>query len=182
MKSIITTFLILASFLTYAQGSQDSTATDSTVTDTVVGSSTTTLPSITLKDIDGNEINLADYGTNGKITIISFWATWCKPCIKELKNVNDLLDDWIDEYDVELVAISVDDSRNMNKVKPFVSGMGWNFDVLLDPNGDVQRALNVANPPVTFLIDKNGDIVYTHTSYVEGDEYELEEHIIEIAD
>ena len=53
------------------------------------------------------------------------------------------------------------------------------FDILLDLNGDVQRAMNVANPPVTFLIDQNGKIVYTHTGYVEGDEYELEEKIKE---
>ena len=147
----------------------------------VQDSVSTDLPSITLKSIDGEEVNIADYGTNGKMTIISFWATWCKPCIKELKNMNDLLEDWSDEYGVELVAVSVDDSRNINKVKPFASGMGWDFDVLLDPNGDLQRALNVANPPVTFLVDAHGKIVYTHTGYVEGDEYELEEHIQEAA-
>ena len=111
---------------------------------------------------------------------ISFWATWCKPCIKELKNVNSLLDEWIEEYDVELVAVSVDDSRNAVKVKPTVNALNWDFDVLLDPNGDLQRAMNVANPPVTFLIDQEGNIVYTHTGYVEGDEYELEDHIKEL--
>lgn len=139
------------------------------------------LPSVVLKNIDGEEVNLADYGKNGKITVISFWATWCKPCIKELKNVSELMEEWSEEYNVELVAISVDDARNMNKVKPFVNGRGWDFDVLLDPNGEAQRALNVANPPVTYLIDQNGKIVYSHTGYVEGDEYELEEHIKEIA-
>lgn len=139
------------------------------------------LPDIVLKNIDGEEVNIQDFASNGKITIISFWATWCKPCIKELKNVNELLSDWEEEYDVELVAISVDDSRNVSKVKPMVSGLGWDFEVLLDPNGDVQRAMNVANPPVTFLIDQEGNIVYTHTGYVEGDELELEEHIAELA-
>ena len=136
-----------------------------------------TLPSITVKNIDGDDINLADYGKNGKITVISFWATWCKPCIKELKNTNELLPDWAEQYGVELVAISVDDSRNASRVKPMVSGFGWDFDVLLDVNQEIQRAMNVANPPVTFLIDQNGKIVYTHTGYVEGDELELEEHI-----
>lgn len=180
MKSLFTFLLIITAASAFAQAT-DSTTVDSTATDTVVKSESTSLPSVTVKDIDGNEVNIADYGTNGKLTIISYWATWCKPCIKELKNVNDLLDDWIDDYNVELVAVSVDDSRNMNKVKPFVSGMGWNFDVLLDPNGDLQRAMNVANPPVTFLVDTNGEIVYTHTSYVEGDEYKLEEAIIKAA-
>ena len=91
--------------------------------------------------------------------------------------MNSLLDDWMDAYDLELVAISVDDSRNAGKVKPTANALNWDFDVLLDPNGEVQRAMNVANPPVTFLVDQSGKIVYTHTGYVEGDEYDLEDHI-----
>jgi len=168
MKKIFTLFILLVSATAFSQ------------TDRSKQESTGTLPDVTLKNVDGEDVNIADYGTNGKITIISFWATWCKPCIKELKNVNSLLDEWIEEYDVELVAVSVDDSRNAVKVKPTVNALNWDFDVLLDPNGDLQRAMNVANPPVTFLIDQEGNIVYTHTGYVEGDEYELEDHIKEL--
>lgn len=179
MKNIFTLLFVLCATAVFAQeASSDSSTTDSTL-EITQGSTTTELPSITLKDIDGNEVNIADYGTNGKLTVISFWATWCKPCIRELKNLNELYEEWEEEYGVEIVAVSVDDSRNMQKVKPFVNGRGWDFEILLDPNGDLQRALNVANPPVTFLIDTEGNIVYTHTGYVEGDEYELEDHIIE---
>lgn len=135
------------------------------------------LPDITVKNIEGADVNVQYYATDGKITIVSFFATWCKPCFKEFKNFNDLLDEWGEEYDAELVGISTDDSRNMAKVRPIVNGMGWDFDILLDPNGDIQRAMNVVNPPVTFLLDKEGKIVYTHTGYVEGDEYELEDEI-----
>jgi cytochrome c biogenesis protein CcmG/thiol:disulfide interchange protein DsbE len=71
MKKILTILFLLCSVFCFSQ-------TDSTAT----------LPDVDLKDMDGNDINIAKYGTNGKITIISFWATWCKPCIKELKNVN----------------------------------------------------------------------------------------------
>ncbi len=166
MKNILTTLIVILSLSAFAQN--DSTAA--------------TLPEISLKSVDGEDIQLADYGNNNKITVISFWATWCKPCIKELKNINGLLDEWIEEYDMELVAISVDDSRNTVKVRPMVNAFNWDFDILLDPNGDVQRALNVANPPVTFLIDQNGRIVYTHTGYVEGDEYDLEDHIKELVE
>lgn len=127
--------------------------------------------------MEGDDVNFSSYATNDKLTIISFWATWCKPCIRELKNVNDLLEEWKEQYDVELVAVSVDDSRNMTKVKPFINGRGWDFDIILDPNGDLQRAMNVANPPVTFLVNKEGKIVYTHTGYVDGDEFELEEQM-----
>ena len=143
-------------------------------------SSMSYLPEITLKNIDGKDVNLVDYGANEKITVISFWATWCKPCIKELKNINVLLEEWVEDYNMELVAISLDDSRNAAKVKPTVNALNWDFDVLLDPNGELQRAMNVANPPVTFLVNQSGQIVYTHTGYVEGDEYDLEDHIKEL--
>ncbi len=135
------------------------------------------LPSVTIKNLDGESVDFSTYGTNGKITVVSFWATWCKPCLKELRNLNDLLEEWEELYNVELVAVSVDDSRNVPRVKPFASGQGWNFDILLDPNGDLQRDMNVTNPPATFLVDAAGDIVYTHTGYLEGDELDLEEEI-----
>ena len=143
-------------------------------------SSLSSLPEITLKNIDGKDVKISDYGANQKITVISFWATWCKPCIKELKNMNVLLEDWVEDYNMELVAISLDDSRNAAKVKPTVNALNWDFDVLLDPNGELQRAMNVANPPVTFLVNQSGQIVYTHPGYVEGDEYDLEDHIKEL--
>lgn len=139
-----------------------------------------TLPSVTLKNTEGENIDVSTYATNGKITIISFWATWCKPCIKELRNINEVLDDWIEDYNVELVAVSVDDSRNSARVKPFADGQGWDFDILLDPNGELQRDMNVTNPPVTFLVDQQGNIVYTHTGYLEGDELDLEDEIVKL--
>ncbi len=136
-----------------------------------------TLPDITLKDVDGNNVNVQSLGQTGKITIISFWATWCKPCLKELKNLDALMEDWSAKYNVELVAVSIDNARNTMKVKPTVAGNGWEFQVLLDVNGELQRAMNATNPPYTVLVDQNGQIVYTHTGYLDGDEYDLEKEI-----
>ncbi len=136
------------------------------------------LPSLELKDLNGKIVNLNKYAENEKITVISVWATWCAPCIKEITNINEILDDWYDEYDMEFVIISIDNSRNAMKVKPFVNGKGWDFDALLDVNSDTKRALNYSNPPFTLLVNKDGEIVYRHTGYVEGDEYNLEEEII----
>ena len=138
------------------------------------------LPDIAARDVDGNNVNVKDLADGEHITIISFWATWCKPCIKELNNISALLEEWEKDYNVHLVAISVDDSRNVAKVKPFAAGRGWDFDIWLDPNGDVQRAMNVTNPPTTMLVNSAGQIVYLHTGYQEGDEYELEDHIKEL--
>ena len=141
----------------------------------------TELPDLKLKNLDGKEVNLEDYGKNGKITIISFWATWCRPCKEELDNINELLPEWRDKYGVELLAISIDNSRNIMKVKPYVEGKGWDFEVLLDVNEDTKRALNFAAVPYTLVIDEKGKIVFKHSGYYEGDEYELEDKIIAIS-
>lgn len=137
-----------------------------------------TLPELTLEDVDGNKVNVADFAKNGKITIISFWATWCSPCKKELNNIAELYEDWQAEFDLELVAVSVDDQRASARVKPYVDGQAWEYTVLLDKNQDLQRALNFQSVPYTIVVDENGEIIYTHSGYVEGDEYELEDKLV----
>ena len=136
-----------------------------------------TLPSITLSDMNGKKVNVADYGKSGKITIISFWATWCVPCKKELTNMADLYDEWKKKYNVQVVAVSIDDSRSTSKVKPVVDGQRWEYEVLLDVNQDLKRQLNVPSVPFTLLVDANGKIVYMHNGYTDGDEYVLEEEV-----
>ncbi len=136
-----------------------------------------TLPSIEVKTIDGKKVNIQNYGKTGKITIISFWATWCGPCIKELDNIIYVYEDWQKKYGCELIAITIDDSRNISKVKPFVDGRGWPYTILTDENKDLARALNVNNPPQVLLLDANGNIVYVHNGYTEGSELELEEQM-----
>lgn len=136
-----------------------------------------TMPNLVLKDMQGKSKNMADYSKSGKITIISFWATWCSPCKKELNNMHDLYDDWKAKYDLQIVAVCTDNTRNTQKVKPYVDGQGWEFDIIMDVNQDLQRAMNIVQIPHTFLLDQNGKIVYQHSGYVEGDEYSLEEKI-----
>lgn len=140
-----------------------------------------TLPDINLKDINGKLVNVGDYSKKGKIIIVSFWATWCTPCKKELNNINDLYEEWKSKYDIIVVAVTIDNARNVMKVKPYVDGQAWPFDILLDVNSDLMRAMNVINPPHTFLIDKTGNVVYSHTGYLEGDEFTLEEKIKALA-
>jgi peroxiredoxin len=136
-----------------------------------------TMPNLVLKDMEGKSKNMADYSKSGKITIISFWATWCSPCKKELNNMHELYDDWKAKYDLQIVAVCTDNTRNTQKVKPYVDGQGWEFDIIMDVNQDFQRAMNIVQIPHTFLLDQNGKIVYQHSGYVEGDEFSLEEKI-----
>lgn len=136
-----------------------------------------TLPAITLSDINGKNVNVASYSSSGKVTVLSFWATWCVPCKKELTNMSDLYDDWKKKYNVQLIAVSIDDSRNASKVKPYIEGQRLPYEVLLDVNQDLKRALNIQSVPFTIVADSTGKIVYSHSGYVDGDEYILEEEL-----
>lgn len=138
------------------------------------------LPSINLKTLDGQNVNTSSIENDGKPIIISFWATWCSPCKRELNNINDVYEDWVEETGVKVIAISIDDTRQVFKVGPYVEGVAWEFDVLLDTNGDFKRAMNVNNVPFTFILDGNGKVVYEHNNYAEGDEDEMYEKILEL--
>ncbi len=140
-----------------------------------------TLPDVSIKNLDGESVNIQKYAQDGKITVISFWATWCHPCKRELDAIADLYPDWQEAYDVELVAITIDDARSMRKVKPMVETKGWEYTILSDVNEDLKRSLNFQTVPMTFLLDQEGNIVYEHSSYTPGDEYELEDKIKALA-
>lgn len=140
------------------------------------------LPNVVLKDINGNAVNLSEITNEGKPFVINFWATWCAPCKRELNTISDLYEDWQKETGVKIYAVSIDDQRTVDKVKPYVSAQGWEYEVLLDTNADLKRALGVNNVPFTFLVDGKGNIVWKHNNYNPGDEYELYEKIVKLAE
>jgi len=139
------------------------------------------LPSVSIKDMAGNAINTSDVSNDGNPIVISFWATWCKPCKQELNTIADEYEDWQEETGVKLIAVSVDDQKTTKMVEPYVNSTGWEYDIWMDVNGDFKRALGVNYVPHTFLLDGNGTIVYSHNNYVPGDEEELYDHIKEIS-
>ncbi|MCQ2345170.1 MAG: TlpA family protein disulfide reductase [Paludibacteraceae bacterium] len=135
------------------------------------------LPSVKLKDIDGKTVDTGTLENDGRPIIISFFATYCKPCIRELKAIHEMYADWQDETGVRIILVSIDQAQDAQKVKPMVNGFGWEYEVLLDPNGDFKRAMNVQNVPHVFVIDGNGKIVHNHQGYTDGQEDELYELI-----
>jgi len=145
---------------------------------TVITSAQDELPSIDLKTIDGKTINIKDAAQSENPVVISLWATWCVPCLKELDAISDVYEDWQDETNVELIAVSVDDSRTVKRVKPLINGKGWDYNILLDTNNDLKRALGAATVPLTIIV-KDNKIVFRHSGYSPGSESELFEKIKE---
>lgn len=136
-----------------------------------------TLPSVKVKNLKGENVETKTFSNDGKPMVINFWATWCKPCILELNNIHEVYEKWQNETGVKIIAISIDDVRSSKKVAPFVKGRNWKYEVYLDENGDFRRAMNVNNPPHSFLLNSKGEIVWEHNGYAPGDEEILYEQI-----
>ncbi|NLJ81544.1 MAG: TlpA family protein disulfide reductase [Bacteroidales bacterium] len=130
------------------------------------------LPNVTIKTIDGKSFNTKDIDNDGKPIILCFFATWCKPCMVELKSIAEEYDDWQDETGVKIYIVSIDDTRSSAKVKPLVNGNSWDYEVLLDENQDFKRAMNVNDIPHTFVLNGNNEVVWQHASYAPGVERE----------
>lgn len=141
-----------------------------------------TIPSASIKNLKNETIDTKTFNNEGKPFVINFWATWCKPCIMELNAINEVYEDWQTETGVKIFAISVDDSRSSKKVAPFVKSRNWKYDSYLDENSDFKRAMNVNNPPHTFLYNGKGELVWQHNGYAPGDEEELYKQIKKLLD
>lgn len=141
----------------------------------------TALPESSLKDLQGNVVSTSEISNDGKPIIISFWATWCKPCLRELHAYMDYYPEWQEEFGVKLVAISIDDTRNSQKVPPMVTSEGWEYEVYIDENSDLKRTMGIVNIPHTFVLDGNGNIVWQHAGYSPGDEDYLYEILQKVA-
>lgn len=159
MKKLIVCLFLLATAMTFAQ---------------------TELPNMTLKNLDGKDVKLQDISSEDKLVVISLWATWCVPCKNELDAIAEIYEDWQNSTEVTLYAITVDDARTVNRVKPMVNGKGWNYEVLYDTNNDLKRALGAATIPLTLIV-KNNQILYRHSGYTPGAEDELYAKLQEFA-
>lgn len=134
------------------------------------------VPDWTLTDVQGRPVTLHDELARGPV-VLSFWALWCGPCLKEQVHLAKLATDMRGR--VTVLAVNVDTPRSVHKVAPWVASQGYgDLKVLLDTSGDVQRIMQVGGAmPVVMLFDTDGREVYRHTGYDAGDEIHLRDEV-----
>ena len=138
------------------------------------------LPDVKVENMEGRQVSVRSL-VSGKPFIISFWGVTCKPCLTELNALNDQMEEWLEEVDFDIVAVSIDDSRFSSRARSMAHGFDWQFKAVFDKNQDLKRAMNVTFTPHTFIIDAKGNVVYSHTGYTPGSEQELLEKLKELA-
>ena len=130
------------------------------------------LPQVNLKDMK-NKTHSLDKLVKGKVTLINFWATYCVPCRKEMKHLNRINKTYSDQ-NVQVIGISIDDSRTVGRVKSMVKSQKLDYTVLLDTEQKLYKNFNTTAMPFSILVDAKGKILWEHTGYLPGDEAQME--------
>lgn len=135
-------------------------------------------PDFTLTDLGGKKVKLSDVYKDGPV-LVSFWSTWCKNCPAEMKHFQRFYDKYKDQG-LTVLSVSIDNSKTVAKVKPWIMGNRFSFPVLLDTNNDVMRLYHVRPVPHSFVVNQKGEIVYSHVGFRPGDEKGYEKTILEL--
>ncbi|MBT3229036.1 MAG: TlpA family protein disulfide reductase [Candidatus Marinimicrobia bacterium] len=130
------------------------------------------LPQVNLKDMKNKTQSLSKL-VKGKVTLINFWATYCVPCRKEMKHLNRISKTYADQ-NVQVIGISIDDSRTVGRVKSMVKSQKLEYTILLDTEQKLYKNFNTSAMPFSLLINADGKILWEHTGYLPGDEAQME--------
>ena len=136
------------------------------------------IPDLKIKLLDGSKTSLAELTKDGPL-MIDFWATWCVPCLKVMK--------YLDEYHIEykdqgfkVLMINTDSPRSIGKVKSYLKSQNHQFLIGLDPNKVISKKLNGLVMPTLILVEKGGEVKWRHQGYLPGEEEEIKKQIIQL--
>jgi cytochrome c biogenesis protein CcmG/thiol:disulfide interchange protein DsbE len=147
----------------------------------IIGNSQTKLPAAAVQDLRGRSFDISKLSNGGRPIVLVFFTTSCPSCLSQLNRIADNYDDWTEETGVKLVAIALDDEKNVAKVEPYVKSKEWAFEVYLDTQLRLKNALNITDQPTTLILDGNLAIVWQHSGFQPGDDEMIFEHVRAIA-
>lgn len=136
-----------------------------------------TIPSVQLNNLEGQQVDLQSFAQNDRNTMFVFWATWCKPAVTELNVLSEKYHEWQDRYNIEIVAVSLDDRRDQPKVRGFVKNNAWEYTILSDPSSKTKQLLKFNDVPLTLITNMSDEIVYASGNYAMGNEKNYEEEL-----
>ena len=140
--------------------------------DTKLGS---TIPDLKIKLLNGNTTTIHEMVEEGPL-MIDFWATWCVPCKRVMKYLDQYHQDY-EEQGFKVLMINQDTPRSLGKVKSYVVSQDYQFYVGLDPNKTIAKKLNGMVMPTLILVDKGGEVKWRHQGYIAGEEVEINNQI-----
>uniref|UniRef100_A0A7C4GFD7 Redoxin domain-containing protein n=1 Tax=candidate division WOR-3 bacterium TaxID=2052148 RepID=A0A7C4GFD7_UNCW3 len=133
-------------------------------------------PDFTLTDVNGEEVTLSELLKKGPVYLVC-WDLPCVNCIAELDALRPTYDSLTDRG-LQIVALSVDKPADEQRVRAFVKSKKWPYIVLLDQQQKVKKAYNIIIKPTAYLINMDGEIVFTHIGYKKGDEAKIRAEIL----
>ncbi|MBR1630971.1 MAG: TlpA family protein disulfide reductase [Paludibacteraceae bacterium] len=136
-----------------------------------------TLPEMQIQTLTGKDVNVAAIAGNGKPVMMLFYATWCKPAANQLKAITRQYADWQKETGVQMIVVSVDKAQDRQKLQNVFKQNNWKYDVLLDTDGALKRAMTVQMIPHLFIINGRGEVVKSHRGYTDGAESRIAEEL-----
>ena len=134
-----------------------------------------TIPDLKIKLLDGKTTTIHALVEDGPL-MIDFWATWCVPCKKVMKYLDQYQQDY-NEQGFKVLMINQDTPRSLAKVKSYVRAQDYQFYVGLDPNKTIAKKLNGMVMPTLILVDKGGEVKWRHQGYIAGEEVEINKQI-----
>jgi len=128
-----------------------------------------------LENTDNELVDLEEL-KGEKLTVIDFWATWCKPCTKAMPKLNHIYNEYKDEG-LSVIGISCDGPRSIGQVDLVAQSLNIDYEILKDIDCEVMGENNFQAFPTLVILNADQEIVYVHEGFVSGDEVTIEEEI-----